>query len=165
MIKILATSDWHLGNTFHGFDRQEEHADFLRWLLGAVGQKNPDALLVSGDIFDSSNPSAASQELYYSFLDTLTQRFPQLQTIIIAGNHDSAARLEAPRLMLERHRVYVRGLIRGQEEGNFLPDDLLLPVCSAAHPEERAWVLAVPYLRDGDFTRGMSYGAVICSTP
>ena len=158
MIKILATSDWHLGNPFHGFDRQEEHADFLRWLLGAVGQKNPDALLVSGDIFDSSNPSAASQELYYSFLDTLTQRFPQLQTIIIAGNHDSAARLEAPRLMLERHRVYVRGLIRGQEEGNFLPDDLLLPVCSAAHPEERAWVLAVPYLRDGDFTRGMSYG-------
>ena len=158
MIKILATSDWHLGNTFHGFDRQEEHADFLRWLLGAVGQKNPDALLVSGDIFDSSNPSAASQELYYSFLDTLTQRFPQLQTIIIAGNHDSAARLEAPRLMLERHRVYVRGLIRRQEEGNFLPDDLLLPVCSAAHPEERAWVLAVPYLRDGDFTRGMSYG-------
>ena len=60
--------------------------------------------------------------------------------------------------MLERHRVYVRGLIRRQEEGNFLPDDLLLPVCSAAHPEERAWVLAVPYLRDGDFTRGMSYG-------
>ena len=158
MIKILATSDWHLGNTFHGFDRQEEHADFLRWLLGVVEQKAPDALLVSGDIFDSSNPSAASQELYYSFLDTLTQRFPQLQTIIIAGNHDSAARLEAPRLMLERHRVYVRGLIRRQEEGNFLPDDLLLPVCSAAHPEERAWVLAVPYLRDGDFTRGMSYG-------
>lgn len=75
MIKILATSDWHLGNTFHGFDRQEEHADFLRWLLGVVEQKAPDALLVSGDIFDSSNPSAASQELYYNFLDTLTQRF------------------------------------------------------------------------------------------
>lgn len=158
MIKILATSDWHLGNTFHGFDRQEEHADFLHWLLETVAEKQPDVLLVSGDIFDTSNPSAASQELYYTFLDTLTCRFPELQTVIIAGNHDSAARLEAPRQMLERHKVYVRGIIRRNQDGDVCMEDLLLPVCSSTNPAEKAWVLAIPYLRDGDFARGMGYG-------
>ena len=101
-MKILATGDWHLGNCFHGFDRMEEHAHYLDWLLDCVQREEADVLLIAGDVFDSSNPSAAAQELYYSFLNRLNERFPALQTVIIAGNHDSAARLEAPREMLER---------------------------------------------------------------
>ncbi len=157
MIKILATSDWHLGNTFHGFDRLEEQAHFLDWLIGKVEVEQPDVLLVAGDVFDTSNPSAAAQELYYTFLDTLSLRFPALHTVIIAGNHDSAARLEAPRSMLERHRVYVRGIVHRTSDGGVDYDNLLIPLHAVGRPEERVWIMAVPYLRDGDFERGLSY--------
>ncbi|WP_308777234.1 exonuclease SbcCD subunit D [uncultured Bacteroides sp.] len=158
MIRILATGDWHLGNNFHGFDRQEEHEHFLRWLLDTIAEKHPDVLLVSGDVFDSANPSAASQELYYTFLDDLSRRFSELQTVIIAGNHDSAARLEAPRQILERHKVYVRGLCPKTENGEISVDYLLVPLHACDGSGERAWVLAVPYLRIGDFRRGAGYG-------
>ena len=149
-MKILATGDWHLGNCFHGFDRMEEHAHYLDWLLDCVQREEADVLLIAGDVFDSSNPSAAAQELYYSFLNRLNERFPALQTVIIAGNHDSAARLEAPREMLERHRVYVRGIVRRLPEGEVDWDNLLVPVTGGKEAQERAWIVAVPYLRDGE---------------
>lgn len=156
MIKILSTTDWHIGNNFHGFDRHEEHAHFLSWLLDVIDEKRPDALLVSGDVFDNSNPSATSQELFYSFIDRLTERFPELQTVIIAGNHDSAARLEAPRAMLERHNVHVRGVVKRDVDGGVIYDDLIVEIHSH-DGSDTAYVLAVPYLRDGDFPRGMAY--------
>lgn len=160
MIKILATSDWHLGNNFHGFDRLEEHRHFLVWLLGEINRKKPDVLLVAGDVFDSGNPSAAAQELYYSFLDDVSCRFPDLQIVIIAGNHDSAARLEAPRLMLERHRVFVRGVFQFTSDGAIDKSDLVIPVHSASSGE-RAWVLAVPYLRESDLPKSDDYGSAV----
>lgn len=157
-MKILVTTDWHLGNTFHGFDRQSEHEHFLHWLLGQIDDRQPDVLLVAGDVFDNGNPSAASQELYFSFLDQLTIRHPSLHTVIIAGNHDSAARLEAPRKMLERHSIQVRGIVQHTCDGKPDFESLLVPVYSIQHPGQKAWVLAVPYLREGDFGRGVPYG-------
>lgn len=156
-MKIMVTTDWHLGNTFHGFDRQSEHEHFFSWLLAQVAERKPDVLLVAGDVFDNGNPSAASQELYYSFLDRLSENHPYMQTVIIAGNHDSAARLEAPRSMLERHRITVRGIVR-RSAGGPVFGDLLIPVQGVTSPEERIWVMAVPYLREGDFARGVAYG-------
>lgn len=64
-MKILATSDWHLGNLFHGNDRLPEHKHFLKWLLEQIAGQKPDALLIAGDIFDNGNPSAAAQTVYY----------------------------------------------------------------------------------------------------
>lgn len=158
MIRLLATSDWHLGNVFKGFDRQAEHAHFLAWLLEVVERERPDALLVAGDVFDNSNPSAAAQKLYFDFLERVTGVVcPGLQVVIIAGNHDSAARLEAPRRMLGRQGVQVRGLVRRLSDGSPDFSDLLIPVVGRAD-DERAWVMAVPYLRDGDFNRGLDYG-------
>ncbi len=95
-MKILATSDWHLGNLFHGNDRLPEHKHFLKWLLEQIAEQKPDALLIAGDIFDNGNPSAAAQTVYYEFLADATQLCPNMQVIITAGNHDSASRLEAP---------------------------------------------------------------------
>ena len=155
MIRILATADWHLGNCFHGFDRQEEHADYLGWLLSTAIRMEVDALLVCGDVFDSSNPSAASQELYYSFLDRLSAARPALRTVIIAGNHDSAMRLEAPKLLLRRHNVRVIGVVPGGGDGVPVYGDMTVELHSS--DGERAVVLAVPYLRDGDFPRGKGY--------
>ena len=60
-MKILATSDWHLGNLFHGNDRLPEHKHFLKWLLGQIAEQKPDALLIAGDIFDNGNPSAEAK--------------------------------------------------------------------------------------------------------
>ena len=71
-MKIIATSDWHLGNLFHGNDRLPEHKHFLKWLLEQIAEQKPDALLIAGDIFDNGNPSAAAQTVYYEFLADAT---------------------------------------------------------------------------------------------
>lgn len=151
-MKIIATSDWHLGNLFHGNDRLPEHRHFLGWLLDRIEEHRPDALLVAGDIFDNGNPSAASQAAYYEFLADATRRHPDLTIVITAGNHDSANRLEAPRALLSRHRVEIRGSVRrswvAAAEGARWEtdlDDLMIPLEGAEG--DRAVVLAVPYLR------------------
>ena len=163
MIKIIATSDWHLGNLFHGNDRLPEHKHFLNWLLEQIKTQEPDALLVAGDVFDNGNPSAASQSAYYEFLADATQACPQMQVIITAGNHDSASRLEAPRPMLTRHKVEIRGTVHREwrqatenENGYWQVyyDDLLIPVSNSQG--EQVVVLAVPYLRS-DMVQNPNY--------
>ena len=157
-MKILATSDWHLGNLFHGNDRLPEHKHFLQWLLVQIAEQKPDALLVAGDIFDNGNPSAAAQTVYYEFLADATHLCPNMQIIITAGNHDSASRLEAPRPLLARYHVEIRGNVRkiwqqGENEddnktgGHWLYsyDDLIIPVSN--EEGEEVIILAVPFLR------------------
>lgn len=151
-MKFIATSDWHIGNLFHGNDRLQEHRHFLQWLLSEIKEKQPDALLIAGDVFDNGNPSAAAQSAYYEFLADVTQLCPKMQIIITAGNHDSASRLEAPRAMLARHKVEIRGNVHrswiqtengGKWEVNY--DDLMIPIKGKDGVE--TIVLAVPYLR------------------
>ncbi len=76
MIRILHTADWHLGQTFFGYDRTEEHEAFLDWLAGEILRQEIDALIIAGDVFDVSNPSAASQSIYYRFIYRLRRRIP-----------------------------------------------------------------------------------------
>ncbi len=168
MIKIIATSDWHLGNLFHGNDRLPEHKHFLNWLLRQMAEQQPDALLVAGDVFDNGNPSAAAQSAYYEFLADATQTCPQTQIVITAGNHDSASRLEAPRPLLARHKVEIRGNVQRKwvqdpdsENGNWQInyDDLIIPVGN--NEGEQIVVLAVPYLRsdvlqNADYSQGIN---------
>ena len=66
-MKLIHTADWHLGNTFHGHDRADEHAHFLSWLLEVVRQQRPDALIISGDIFDTANPPARAEKQFFDF--------------------------------------------------------------------------------------------------
>ena len=161
-MKIIATSDWHLGNMFHGNDRLPEHKHFLSWLLSQLEEQKPDALLIAGDVFDNGNPSAASQAAYYGFLADASERCPSMQIVIIAGNHDSANRLEAPRALLTRHHVEVRGVIKrdwvqtgDQGEWQTDYDDLMLPITSS--DGEQVVILAVPYLRNDIIQSGDSY--------
>lgn len=152
-----------MGNLFHGNDRLPEHKHFLNWLLEQIKTHEPDALLVAGDVFDNGNPSAASQSAYYEFLADATQACPQMQVIITAGNHDSASRLEAPRPMLTRHKVEIRGAVHREwrqatenENGYWQVyyDDLLIPVSNSQG--EQVVVLAVPYLRS-DMVQNPNY--------
>ena len=109
-MKIIHTADWHLGQTFYGFDRSNEHAVFLDWMCSTIKERGATLLLVAGDVFDTPNPSAKAQKMFYSFLTRVTNENPDLQIIITAGNHDSAARIEAPSSMLNVFNVFVSGV-------------------------------------------------------
>lgn len=151
MIKLFHTSDWHLGNVFHEFVRDDEHHHFLDWLLVQMKSEQPDALLIAGDVFDYVNPSAASQRLYYEFLARVVTELPGLQVIVIAGNHDSAYRLEAPDAFFSLMNVHVKGAVKRNKDMEIDYDDLVLPVVSRKSPDERLLCVAVPYLRQGDY--------------
>jgi exonuclease SbcD len=155
MLTILHTADWHIGQSFYGYDRKDEHLCFFDWLKTQIRRQQADVLLVAGDVFDSPNPSAESQRIYYRFLRELNEANPDLQTIIIAGNHDSAARLEAPNPLFEEMNVTVKGVITRNHDGDIDFRDLLIPI--AKDGETVAWCVAVPYLRQGDYPPSDSY--------
>ena len=146
-LRIIHTSDWHLGHTLHGQSRQFEHEAFLAWLLDRLEDERVDALLIAGDIFETSNPSAEAQRTFYEFLGSLRRRLPDLDVVVIGGNHDSAARLDAPDALFASHGVKVVGGIRCSSEGHDA-ERALAQVTGA--DGSRGWVAAVPFLRRGD---------------
>ena len=117
MIRILHTADWHIGQLFYEYDRTYEHRQFLEWLITTLTEEEIDVLLVSGDIFDSSNPSAASIKMFYSFLNRAVTQNPHLQIVVTAGNHDSASRLESPKPLLESSHIHIVGIVEKDGEG------------------------------------------------
>ena len=149
MIRILHTADWHLGQTFFGYDRVEEHVHFLQWLARELKENKIDVLLVAGDVFDVSNPSAASQRMFYHVIRQVTEENPKLQLVVVAGNHDSAARLEAPVPLLQEMRTEIRGIVR-KHEGEIDYDHLIVELKNS-EGEVEALCLAVPFLRQGDY--------------
>ena len=148
-LRLLHTSDWHLGQTLHNYERGYEHQRFLDWLLDTLVAEQVDVLLVAGDVFDNANPSAASQKQLYVFLQQARARRPALQLIVIAGNHDSAGRLEAPAPLLAGYGTHMLGHIVRDEAGQIDLERMLLPLTGASGDIE-AWCLAVPFLRPGD---------------
>jgi DNA repair protein SbcD/Mre11 len=151
-MRFLHTSDWHLGQTLHNFERSYEHQCFLDWLLDTIVSEQADALLVAGDIFDNANPSAASQKQLYRFLQQARLRAPHLNIIVIAGNHDSPGRLEAPGPLLEAQGAHVIGHILRDAGGQIDLDRLVIPLTDRAGAV-KAWCLAIPFLRPGDVPR------------
>lgn len=146
-MRLLHTSDWHLGRTFHEFSRANEHRHFLAWLLVTIEDEGPDALIIAGDIFDTPNPSAEAQTMWFQFLAEASHRLPNMVIIAIAGNHDSAERLEAPEPIMRTLRIHVIGSTFSH--ASFDPDRLLIPIPGKAG-DVQAWVAAVPYLRSVD---------------
>ncbi|MDD2467442.1 MAG: exonuclease SbcCD subunit D C-terminal domain-containing protein [Desulfobulbus sp.] len=141
-MRLLHTSDWHLGHRFHGRMRHEEQARFLDWLLKQIQQQSVEVLLVAGDIFDTTTPGSRAQGLYYRFLHRLAGSGCR-QVVIIGGNHDSPSLLEAPRELLRQLDIHVVGMVDDQAE-----KELLLFRDRANRPE--LMVCAVPFLRDRD---------------
>lgn len=155
-MRLLHTSDWHLGQTLHDFDRSYEQQCFLNWLLDALETERIDALLIAGDVFDNPNPSADAQRQFYQFLSEAKRRLPPLDIVIIAGNHDSAGRLEAPASLLQTLGVTVVGCARAAS-GDLERDRLIAPLRNR-QGEIAAWCLAVPFLRPGDVPKVASDG-------
>lgn len=149
MLRLIHTADWHLGHTLHGLSREAEHQAFLDWLLGALESESADALIIAGDVFDSANPPAAAQAMFYRFLAAARMRCPQLDVLVIAGNHDSAARLDAPSSLLDGLGIRIIGALPRTAAGDFDAPRLVVPLY-AADGGVAARVAAVPFLRPAD---------------
>jgi len=139
-MKLLHTSDWHLGRSLYGKKRYEESSSFLDWLVLVIEEEGIDILLVVGDVFDNSTPSNRAQELYYGFLSRVCGSRCR-HIVVIAGNHDSPSFLSAPKELLRAMNVSVIGSADYSSEVLVLNDD-------NEHP--MVVVCAVPYLRDRD---------------
>ena len=148
-MKIIHTADWHLGQLFHEYDRSYEHQQFLDWLVQTLQREAVDVLLVSGDVFDLSNPSAATIRQFYTFLNEAVKACPDIRIIVTAGNHDSASRLEAPKPLLESSNIHIIGTVPKDGLGHADMDKLILPLTE--NGAVKAWCLAVPFLRMGDY--------------
>lgn len=149
-LKIIHTADWHLGQSFFGYDRQPEHTAFLKWLAETVEDRQIDVLLIAGDVFDVANPSASAQRQFYHFLKEINLANPGLQVVVVAGNHDSAARLEAPNPLLKELGIAVVGVVKRNESGEIDFNSLLLPL-RHRDGSVQAYCMAVPFLRQGDY--------------
>lgn len=152
-MRLIHTSDWHLGQTLHGQDRDFEHAAFLAWLLDTLVEQRADALLIAGDVFDTVNPPLRAQERLYDFIVSAHQRLPQLDIVMIAGNHDSGARIELPAPLLRRLNAHALGRVSWLGDGELDSARLLLPLHRAGG-EIGAWCLALPFLRPAEVTGG-----------
>ena len=141
-MRVLHTSDWHIGRTLYGRKRYEEFGAFLTWLAETIQQNEIDALLVAGDIFDTSAPSNRAQELYYRFLCRVAASCCR-HVVVVAGNHDSPSFLNAPKELLKALDVHVVGSSTASPE-----DEVLVLRNDQDTPE--LIVCAVPYLRDRD---------------
>ncbi|MFC0266441.1 exonuclease SbcCD subunit D [Kushneria aurantia] len=148
-MKLIHTADWHLGQSFHGRERHFEQRRFLDWLLDTLSARRPDALLIAGDIFDVVNPSLAAQQLLYDFLVSAHERLPQLDIVMIAGNHDSGARIELPAPLLARLNVHALGRLHYRHDRQPDCDRLAIPLTDAAG-EVQAWCLALPFVRPSE---------------
>jgi len=141
-MKIIHTSDWHLGQKFLHNEREKEHQLALDWLLKVIEEVQADGLLVSGDIFDIGNPPNYARRLYYRFLRKLLKTSCR-QVVITGGNHDSPAMLNAPRELLQALNVHVVGAASENPEEEVV-------VWEDEKGKPSAVIAAVPFLRDRD---------------
>ena len=155
---LIHTADWHLGQTFFGYERGYEHTEFLNWLVSTIVQKEADVLLISGDVFDTPNPSAAAQKTFYNFIHEVTHKNPNLKVIVTAGNHDSGARLEAPDTLLGYLGATVRGTIKRENDGSFDYERHIIPL------SQDTCCIALPYLRQGDYSAAENYSEGVQNT-
>lgn len=145
-MKLLHTSDWHLGHRLHEYSQYEEQSLFLIWLHEYIVDNEIDILLIAGDIFDSGTPSSQSLKLYYDFLVQLTKT--QCQHIVITGgNHDSPGTLNAPKELLNALSIKVIGKAS---------EDIKDEVFMLNVQEEDVMIAAVPYLRDQDIRKAVA---------
>ncbi|NHB58835.1 exonuclease subunit SbcD [Acinetobacter sp. 194] len=150
-IRFFHTSDWHLGQYFYNHSRQYEHEQFLAWLITQIQEKQPHALLIAGDIFDVINPASSAQKQLYQFLADAHAVAPHMQTLMIAGNHDSGYRIEQVEPLLAKYNAKTVGVLHKNQDGQIDLDRLLIPI----YDEQQnivAWCLSLPFLRPSEIT-------------
>lgn len=144
MLRILHTSDWHLGQFFIGKSREAEHRAFFRWLCDTITAQQIDVVLVAGDIFDTTTPPSYARELYHQLIVDLQPLGVQL--VLLGGNHDSVAVLhESAELLRCLNTLVVPGYVTDVSR------HLLTLPNKAGEPA--AVLAAVPFLRPRDLSQ------------
>lgn len=138
-MKLIHTSDWHLGHMLYSYDRSDEFLHFFKELDNIVLEEHPDALLVSGDIFDVSSPSAAVARMFKDQLLRIHEIVPEMTIIVTAGNHDSASKIDIDRNLWKAGGINVIGTVR-RVDGMYDFSDNIVRV------GDKGYVVAIPYV-------------------
>ncbi|MDE6347840.1 MAG: exonuclease SbcCD subunit D [Bacteroides sp.] len=147
-MKILHTSDWHLGHTLYNYDRTAEQQAFLQQLARIVAEEQPDALVVSGDIYHYSSPAAATQRMYTDAMLDIHRACPEMSIVVTAGNHDSSSKLEIDSSLWQHFGLNVVGNIeRTAEEVNL--DKHIVEVGKKAG--RKGYIVAMPHVYPQNF--------------
>ncbi len=141
-MKVLHTSDWHLGQQFYEHSRFHEHQAFFLWLIDTLANEKIDLLLVAGDIYHTATPAASAENQLYQFVKDVKKRCPELQIVLIAGNHDSANRILAAQPLLAQFDTHVVGRFEAQQ-----PENVVIKI---NHQNTCAHIVAMPFLRASD---------------
>ncbi|GBL05754.1 exonuclease subunit SbcD [Glaciecola sp. KUL10] len=145
MMKFIHTSDWHLGHSLKGKSRHSEHEQFLAWLYEQALVHQVDALIVAGDIFDTSAPSSRAREIYQSFIAKLSHT--NIQLILLGGNHDSVAVLNESKAIAAELNAFVI------PSTGMAIDEQVLTLREPESNNALAVVCAVPFIRATDVLR------------
>ena len=109
-MKLFHLSDLHIGKQLHHYNLAAEQRKTLAQIVALAKSEHPDAILIAGDIYDTPVPSAEAVSVFDAFLSALCEIEPQIAVMIIAGNHDSARRIDFASSILAKHEVYIAGL-------------------------------------------------------
>ena len=142
-MKLIHTSDWHLGHQLYNWDRTDEHQLFFDELLKVIEIEHPDALVVSGDVYHTIAPSTSTQKLYIDNMLRIHAAAPDMTIVITAGNHDSSAKLEVDKNIWKHFNLHVVGAV-ARNEGL---DKHIIPVGNPA----KGYILAVPHCYPQNF--------------
>ncbi|MBL4660824.1 MAG: exonuclease subunit SbcD [Alcanivoracaceae bacterium] len=146
-MKIIHTSDWHLGQHFLGKSRQAEHQQFLGWLIEVSIRQKVDAIIVAGDIFDTGSPPSYARELYNQFIVKL--QATNIQLIIVGGNHDSVATLAESQKLLACLNTHVIPAAMTHSDEQVI-------VLTGTEKQAIAIVCAIPFLRARDIQTSLA---------
>jgi DNA repair protein SbcD/Mre11 len=146
-MRVLHTSDWHLGQHFIGRSRAAEHQAFFRWLVTQVNEQQIDAIIVAGDIFDTATPPSYARELYNQFIVEL--QHSRCQLVILGGNHDAAAVLNESKSLLR----YLNTRVIASSSANLAEQFMVL---NNAQQQPAALLCAVPFLRARDLLQSQA---------
>ena len=143
-MRIIHTSDWHLGQHFYGKSRAPEHQQFLNWLIEQSKSQQIDAIIVAGDIFDTGTPPSYAREMYFDFIAQLHQTHCQL--VVLAGNHDSVAMLTESQKILQQLSTRVISAV-----SNNMAEQVF--VLNSLKTEQQAVICAIPFIRPRDIVK------------
>lgn len=143
-MKILHTSDWHLGHTLYNYDRTEEQMGMLVQMVNLVREQKPDVFLLCGDVYHTSQPSASVQTIFTNALMEIHQANPGMHIVITAGNHDSGSKHEIFRTPWKALQVYAIGNVSPDQT-----DDLIIEI------PQKGFVIAVPYVNERNMPKGL----------
>ena len=148
-MRIIHTSDWHLGQYFYGKSRAAEHQQFLTWLLAEIKRNDVDAVIVAGDIFDTATPPSYARQMYFNFISEMQSLNCQL--IVLAGNHDSVSMLAESKELLAALSTRVIANVSDVDNQANLAEQVF--VLKNNQQEPKAVICAVPFIRPRDIVK------------